>query len=65
VSYHDGGAPHEQPAEAVLDAALGVEVDVGGGLVEDEDAGVGDERAGEGDQLALAGGELRSPTSVS
>jgi hypothetical protein len=44
-----------------------VDVDVGGGLVEDEDARVGDQRAGEGDELALARGQLRprSPTSVS
>ena len=55
---HDRGAPGEQPAQGLLDAALGVQVDVGGGLVEHEDARVGDQRAGEGDQLALAGGQL-------
>ena len=41
-----------------LDAALGVQVDVRGRLVEDEDPRVGDERAGERDELALAGREL-------
>ena len=38
---------------------LGVDVDVRGRLVEDEDPRIGDQRAGEGDQLALPGGELR------
>ena len=52
--------PDKQAAQALLDAALGVQVDVGGGLVEHEDARVGDQRAGEGDQLALAGRQLRA-----
>jgi hypothetical protein len=60
VGDHDRGAPGEQAAQAGFDAALGVQVDVGGGLVEDQDARVGDQRAGERDQLALAGGELRA-----
>ena len=55
VSDHDRGAPGEQPAHCGFDATLGVQVDVGGGLVEDQDARVGDERAREGDQLALSG----------
>ena len=58
VGDHDRGAPGEQAAQALLDVALGVEVDVGGGLVEHEDARVGDERAGERDQLALPRGQL-------
>ncbi len=58
VGDHDGGAPGEQTAQALLDVALGVEVDVGGGLVQYEDARVGDERASERNQLALAGGQL-------
>ena len=41
-----------------LDPALGVQVDVRGRLVEDEDPRVGDQRAGERDELALAGREL-------
>ena len=52
--------PGEQAAQALLDARLGVQVDVGGRLVEHEDARVGDQRAGEGDQLALAGRQLRA-----
>ena len=58
VGDDDRGAPGEQPAQPVLDPALGVQVDVRGRLVEDEDARVGDQRAGEGDELALAGREL-------
>ena len=60
VGDHDRGASGEQAAQALLDARLGVQVHVGGGLVEDEDARVGDQGAREGDQLALAGGELRA-----
>ena len=52
--------PGEQPAQALLDAALGVQVDVRGRLVEDEDARVGGQRAGERDELALAGRQLRA-----
>ena len=58
VGDDDRRAAGEQPPQAGLDARLGVDVDVGGGLVEDEDPRVGDEGAGEGDELALAGGEL-------
>ena len=54
------GAAREQPAQARLDPALGVQVDVGGRLVEDQDAGVGDQGAGERDQLALTRGQLRA-----
>ena len=54
----DRGASGEQAAQALLDAALGVEVDVGGRLVEHEDARIGDQGAGERDQLALAGRQL-------
>ena len=48
----------QQAPQAVLDPGLGVNVDVGGGLVEDQDARVGDQRAREGQELALAGREL-------
>src|SRR3954464_8774516 len=53
-----GGAAVEEALQAALDRFLGADVDVGGGLVEDEDAGLGEEGAGEGDQLALTGREL-------
>ena len=60
VGDDDRRAPGQQAAQAGLDAALGVQVDVRRRLVEHEDARVGDERAGEGEQLALAGRELRA-----
>jgi len=67
VGDDDRRAPGEQAAQAVLDLAIGVQVDVRRRLVEDQDAGVGRERAREGDELALPRGELgpRSPTCVS
>src|SRR6266516_2748083 len=58
VGDDDRRAPGEQPPQAGLDAPLGVQVDVRGRLVEDEDARVGDERARESDELTLAGREL-------
>ena len=58
VGDDDRRAAGQQAPQARLDPRLGVDVDVGGGLVEHEDARVGDERAGEGDELALAGREL-------
>ena len=58
VGDHDRGAAGEQAPEALLDARLGVEIDVRGRLVQDEDARVGDQGSGERDQLALAGREL-------
>ena len=54
------GTPGHQAPQALLDEALGVHVDVGRGLVEDEDPRVGHQRPREGDELALAGGELDS-----
>ena len=58
VGDHDRRAPGEQPPHALLDPALGVDVDVRGRLVEHEDPRVGDQRARERDELALAGREL-------
>ena len=58
VGDDDRGAAGEQPPQAGLDPALGVDVDVRGRLVEHEDARVGDQRARERDELALAGREL-------
>src|SRR3954447_10389549 len=54
------GAAPEQAPQAVLDAALRVDVDVRGRLVEHEDPRVRDQRARERDQLPLAGRELRA-----
>ena len=58
VGDHDRGATRQQAAQALLDAGLGVQVHIGGGLVEDQDAGVGDQGTREGEQLALTGREL-------
>ena len=55
---HDRGAAGEQAAHGSFDPRLGVQVDVGGGLVEDQDPRVGDQRAREREQLALAGRQL-------
>ena len=52
--------PASRRRRPVLDAPLGVQVDVRGRLVEDEDPRVGDQRAGERDELALAGRELHA-----
>ena len=60
VGDHDRCASGEQAAQAGLDTALGVQVHVGGRLVQHKDARVGDQGAGERDQLALAGGQLRA-----
>src|SRR5439155_21352360 len=59
VRDDDRRAPGEQAAQALLDAALGVQVDVRRRLVEHEDPGIGDQRARESHELALAGRQLR------
>ena len=58
VGDDDRGAALQQPLQALLDRLLGAHVDVGGRLVEDQDARLGQQRPGEGDELALAGREL-------
>ncbi len=58
VGYDEGGAALHEEVEAVLDHGFGLGVEGAGGLVEDEDAGVGEDGAGDGDPLALAAGEL-------
>ena len=51
-------ASRRRIAPSILRLAL--QVDVGGGLVEDQDPRVGDQRAGEREQLALPGRQLGS-----
>jgi hypothetical protein len=58
VGDDDCGAAGEQAAEAALDSGLGVDVDVRGRLVEDQDARIGCGGTGERYELALAGREL-------
>ena len=50
--------PCRRRAQTLLHQQLGEGVDVGGGLVQDQDARVGQQRAGEGDELALAHAEV-------
>jgi hypothetical protein len=58
VGDDDRGAAGEQAAQAALDAGLGVDVDVRGRLVEDQDRRLRQERPREGDDLSLPGLEL-------
>src|SRR5690606_9888630 len=58
VRDDEGGAPAAEVLEAVADEGLALGVEAGGGLVEDEDAGVGDDRTRDGDALPLSAGEL-------
>jgi hypothetical protein len=59
VSDDEGGAAFDEALEGGLDAVLGAGVNGGGGLVEDEYAGVGDHGTGETDELTLAGGRIK------
>ena len=49
--------PRSRRGEALLDQPLALAVEVAGGLVEDEDPGVGQHGAGDGQALALAAAE--------
>ena len=54
VGDEHGRARLEQDVERRLDPGLGLQVEVGGGLVEHEHAGMGQEGPAQGDELALA-----------
>ena len=54
----DAGAALQHFCQCGLYLAFGEAVDIGGGLVEHQDFGVGDNGAGEADQLALADREI-------
>ena len=58
VGDDDGGASCSSRSQALLDQGFGDGVDIGGGLVQDEDARVGQDGAGDADELALADGEV-------
>jgi hypothetical protein len=60
VGDHDGGASLTQPPHRLGDPGLGGDVEVAGGLVQDEDGWVGQPGARERDQLALARREQRA-----
>ena len=51
------GAPLREPVDGLDDLGLGVEVDLAGGLIEDEQGAVGEEGTGQGDALRLAAGQ--------
>src|SRR5579864_3278557 len=55
---HEAGPAVPQPGHRLLDQDLGSSVDVAGGLVQDQDAGVRQEGPGDGDQLLLPGGDV-------
>ena len=57
VGDHDRGPAGEGLGQGGLDGGLGGGVEVGGGLVQDDDAGAGEEEAGDRQALALAAGE--------
>ncbi len=57
VGDDEGGAAVDEVLEGELDEMLGFGIDRGGGVVEDEDAGVHEQDAGDGDALLLSAGE--------
>lgn len=57
VGDEEGGAALHDVLEGLVDLVLDLGVHGGGGVVEDEQAGVGEDRPGERDALALAAGE--------
>ncbi len=57
VGDEERGAAGHDGAQRLVDLVLDAGVHGGGGVVEEEQAGVGEEGAGEGDALALAAGE--------
>ena len=59
VRDEDGRPVPDQNPERLADPVLGLQVQCGCGLVEDEDRCVLQERPGDGDPLPLADGELR------
>ena len=56
-----GRALLQQDVEGGLDHRLGLQVEIGRGLVEHQDPGLGHEGPGQGDELALARGEGLPP----
>ena len=57
VGDEQGGAARHDLAQRLVDLVLDAGVDGGGGVVQEEQPGVGEDGAGEGDALALAAGE--------
>ena len=61
VGDGDGGPPLDEVLQGQLDFPLGLRVDRGGGLVEDQDPRVDQQRPGDADPLPLAAGEELPP----
>ena len=57
----EGGAPGHQLLQRRLNLTLGAGVHAAGGLVQDEDAGIGQHGPGDGEKLALALAQARAP----
>lgn len=57
VGDEEGGAARHDGPQRLVDLVLDAGVDGGGGVVEEEQPGVGEEGAGQRDALALAAGE--------
>src|SRR5688500_9575769 len=55
---HERGPSSQELRQGALQAAFGVAVDAGGGLVQDQDRGVAVESPREGDQLAFTAGKV-------
>ena len=58
---NEGGTPFHQHIQCLLDEMLGLGVHAAGGVIEDEDAGVGEQGAGDGDALFLPTREGDTP----
>ena len=53
----EGGAARQQPAQGIVNQLLGVRIDAGGGVVEDQDARIHQNGPRNGDPLPLAAGQ--------
>ena len=60
VRDDEGGPPGHHAAQRGFDLALRLRIDGGGGVIQDQDDGLGQERARQGRALALATGEARA-----
>src|SRR4029079_11085453 len=58
VGDDEAGAARHEAIEGALDEALGLGIDAGGGLIEDEDGRILQQGAGDGDALLFADAEL-------
>ena len=57
MGHHNGGTACHQPVHGILDQGLGLCVDIGSGLVHDQNGRVIGQGPGEGEKLPLSGGQ--------